>query len=196
MALDFVERVKGFILNPVESFNKYKPEEFGEAFKYYLVLLLIFSVLYALIAGLGMGSYMAAIPGFGGAGMGLGMGLGMIIGIIIFFFIIGIVGLFIQSIIVHIFVAILGGKQGFTKTVAAMIYASTPSMLLGWIPIIGIIAGIWAFILEILAIREIQEMSTARAVLAIILPIIIIMVLVILLIGFFLVAAVTTAGYY
>ena len=192
MALDFVERVKGFILNPVESFNKYKPEEFGEAFKYYLVLLLIFSVLYALIAGLGMGSYMAAIPGFGGAGMGLGM----IVGIIIFFFIIGIVGLFIQSIIVHIFVAILGGKQGFTKTVAAMIYASTPSMLLGWIPIIGIIAGIWAFILEILAIREIQEMSTARAVLAIILPIIIIMVLVILLIGFFLVAAVTTAGYY
>lgn len=190
MALDFVERVKGFLLNPVESFNKYKTEEFGEAFKYYLVLAVIGSILTALVSALGMGSYMGAVPGFGGAGLGIAM----IAGFFIFMLIMWIIGLFIGSAIVHIFVIILGGKQGFIKTVMAMIYSSTPSMLLSWIPVIGILAGLWALVLEVLALREIQEMSTARAILAIILPVIVIVILVMALAAFFVIAAVSTMG--
>jgi len=190
MALDFVERVKGFLLNPVESFNKYKNEEFGEAFKFYLVLVVISSILTALVSSLGMGAYMGAVPGFGGAGLGIAM----IAGLFIFMLVACILGLFIGSAIVHLFVIILGGKQGFIKTVMAMIYSSTPSMLFSWIPLIGILAGLWALVLEVLALREIQEMSTAKAVLAIILPVIIIVILVMALAAFFVIAAVSTMG--
>lgn len=188
MALDFVERVKGFLLNPVESFNKYKNEEFGDAFKYYICLLVILSVLYAIIATIGFGSMMGVIPGAGAGAL-------TFVIVLVFMIIAGIIGLFIGSIIIHIFVLILGGKQGFMKTVKAMIYSSTPSMLLGWIPIIGFIAGIWAFVLEILAIREIQEMSTIRAVFVILLPVIIVFVLVVLLFGFLIFAAASSMGY-
>jgi len=187
MTLDFVERVKGFLLNPVESFNKYKNEDFGEAFKYYFVLVLISSVMTALVSALGMGTYMGTIPGFSGAGFGIAM----VAGLFIFMLIASIIGLFIGSAIIHIFVIILGGKQGFMKTVMAMIYSSTPSMLLSWIPFIGILAGLWALVLEVLALREIQEMSTVKAILAIILPIVIIIILVIALAAFFVVAMVS-----
>lgn len=190
MALDFVERVKGFLLNPVESFNKYKNEEFGEAFKYYLVLVVISSILTSLISALGIGTYMGSIPGFGGAGLGIMM----IAGVFVFMLIAWIIGLFIGSAIIHIFVIILGGKQGFMKTVLAMIYSSTPSMLLSWIPVIGILAGLWSLVLEVLAIREIQEMSTLKAVLVIILPVVIVVVLVMALVAFLTIAMVSAVG--
>ena len=47
----------------------------------------------------------------------------------------------------------------------------TPSLLLGWIPGVNIIAAIWALIVEIIGIRQLHELSTGKAVLAIIIAI-------------------------
>ena len=60
-----------------------------------------------------------------------------------------------------------------TQTFKALMYGATPSLLLGWIPVIGFLAAIWALIVEIIGIRQLHEISTGRAVAAVILAIII-----------------------
>ena len=60
-----------------------------------------------------------------------------------------------------------------TQTFKALMYGATPSLLLGWIPFINFLALIWALIVEIIGIRQLHEISTGRAVAAVILAIII-----------------------
>ncbi len=47
----------------------------------------------------------------------------------------------------------------------------TPSLVLGWIPGVNIIAAIWALIVEIIGIKQLHELSTGKAVLAVIIAI-------------------------
>ena len=44
----------------------------------------------------------------------------------------------------HLWVFLVGGRNGVGQTIKAVMYGATPSCLLCWIPIVGIIAGIWA----------------------------------------------------
>lgn len=175
--IGFGEKIKGFLVSPVSTFQKVKDEDIGEMLKYYIVLVVIFSILWAIIiAAFATVATMfmpiripflgAAVGGFAAAVTFIMMLIGLI------------VGLFIAAAIVHIFVYLLGGRKGYTQTVKALGYGMTPSLLLGWIPFIGIIFAIWALIVEILGVRELQEMSTGRAVLAVILPAIIIGIIV------------------
>ena len=67
----------------------------------------------------------------------------------------------------HIWVWLLGGREGITETWKAVIYASTPSLLFGWIPVVGFVMWVWSLVLTIIGIRELQQMTTTRAVLAV-----------------------------
>ena len=159
--IGFGEKVKGFLLSPVETFQKVKDEDLGPLMKYFVILTLIFSILpvkFPFMAGTAGG--LAAVVTF----------ITLLISLLI--------GLFVGAAIVHIFVYLLGGRKGYTQTVKAIGYGMTPSLLLGWIPFLNIIVGIWALIVEIIGIRELQEMSTGKAALAVILPGIIIGIIV------------------
>jgi len=176
--IGFGEKVKGFLLSPVETFQKVKDEDLGPLMKYFVILTLIFSILMAVIM-IGLSSAMLSLlpvklPFMAGAAAG---GLTAVVTFITLLISL-LIGLFIGAAIVHIFVYLLGGKKGYTQTVKAMGYGMTPSLLLGWIPFIGIIVSIWALIVEIIGVRELQEMSTGKAVLAVILPGIIIGIIV------------------
>jgi len=168
----FGEKVKGFLVSPVSTFQEVKGEDLGSVVKYFIVLALVFSILCTIIfAAIGsmITSFMPTnmLP-FGAAGGVVGavvLFITLIVGLIL--------GLFIGGAILHIFVYIVGGRKGYAQTVKAMGYGMTPTLLLGWIPVIGIIAGIWALIVEILGIRELHEISTGKAVLAVLLPAII-----------------------
>ena len=50
-----------------------------------------------------------------------------------------------------------------------LMYGLTPNLLLGWIPFIGFIAGIWSLVIEIVGIRQLHELTTGKAILAIVL---------------------------
>ena len=176
--IGFGEKVKGFLLSPVETFQKVKDEDLGPLMKYFVILTLIFSILMAVIM-IGLSSAMLSLlpvklPFMAGAAAG---GLTAVVTFITLLISL-LIGLFIIAAIVHIFVYLLGGKKGYTQTVKAMGYGMTPSLLLGWIPFIGIIVSIWALIVEIIGVRELQEMSTGKAALAVILPGIIIGIIV------------------
>lgn len=46
--MNFIEKVKGFILEPTETFQKVKDEEVGEALRFFIIWLLIVSALSAI----------------------------------------------------------------------------------------------------------------------------------------------------
>ena len=75
------------------------------------------------------------------------------------------------------------------QTEKAAIYGSTPFLLLGWIPVIGlVIGGIWAIILTIIGLRELHEITTGKAILAYVLALAIIFVILILIVGWLVIA--------
>ncbi|MFA4935401.1 MAG: YIP1 family protein [Candidatus Methanoperedens sp.] len=113
--------------------------------------------------------------------MGVGAGISGAVLFFILFMILAIIGSFISGAIVHIGVYIMGGEKGIVQTIKAVMYGSTPGLLLGWIPIIGFIAAIWSLILEILGIRQLHELTTGRAIVAVLIPFIIMVVLTVVL---------------
>jgi len=94
----------------------------------------------------------------------------------------------------HLWVYLLGGRKGIMQTFKAIIYAHTPRLLLGWIPVIGFIFMLWSLVLGVLGIRELQEISTGKAILAVVIAIIIPVVIIIVLAAYFMIAYTTMSG--
>ncbi len=177
MADGFAEEVRGFLLDPVETFRRSRADSFESAFVYFVILILINAVLTALVSLLGFGTApwsMGAAPAAG------------LVSFVVSFFgsLIGnIVLLFVGGLIVHLFVILVGGRMGVVQTLKAFIYGDTPVMLLGWIPIVGFLAFIYTVFLWIIGIRELHQISTLRAALAVLIPVVIALVLLALLVA-------------
>jgi len=172
--IGFVKKTKGFLIRPTETFNKVKEEEIGAALKYFVVWLLIYAVLSAVIFAT-IGNMLGNFSPLNSLSiLGVGTGGMAALWLFIILFVLGFIGVFISAGIIHMGVLIVGGKQGYYQTLKAIVYGNTPTYVLGWIPIVIYIAGIWALVLEILGIRELQEVSTGKAVLAVLIPLILI----------------------
>ena len=194
-----VEKAKGFLLAPAESFRKSRGDSLGAAFRYYVVLLIIYSILAAIIAvAVGMYAFndmVAQLAQSGMVGSALADALGnmgsfvaaMMVFSVYLFFIISLFGVFLSGLVFHVFVLLFGGEKGVRKTIMTTMYASTPYFLLGWIPYVSIIGYIWYLVLLIIGIRETQEIDTGKALLVVITPLI--LVLILLLLGGIVIAA-------
>ncbi|MCZ7356441.1 MAG: YIP1 family protein [Candidatus Methanoperedens sp.] len=171
--MDFIEKVKGFLIEPAKTFDAVKEDSLEETIKYYAIIAAINSALSAVLLAFA-GALLGSMMGFRGLGMiMMGVGAGAAILFFIESMILVIIGAFIGGAILHIFVYLLGGRKGIEQTIKAVMYGLTPLLLLGWIPIIGFIATIWSLVLEILGIRQLQELTTGKAALAVLIPVII-----------------------
>jgi hypothetical protein len=194
MSNGFINKVKGFLLDPTETLIAHRDESLGDALQYFIAFLVIYGVLTGIMLGLfmgmvgGMAGVEAGLSPFGAGGLAALGSLGMVVMSIIFIIIFGVIALFIGGIILHIFVYIAGGRKGLTTTIRTVIYSITPNLIFGWIPFIGLLAGFWTLALEILAIKELHEISTTRAFIAVFLPAILLAVL-----SFFFLAALVAA---
>lgn len=182
MLRNFVEKVKGFITAPVVTFQKSRDDTLGHALAYFVVLLLANAILTTIlvIAALSIDVLFQAIPGLGlvfpiflfeyyfGGGLSA-----LPWTVFVFLFAGGIVGIFVGSAWLHLFTWLLGGRKGYVQTLKSLIYGMTPSLLLGWVPYVSFIGPIWSFVLEIIGIRELQEISTGKAVTAVLVAIVI-----------------------
>ena len=181
-----VTRVKGFILKPVETFQQFKSDEPGVVFSYFAALLLINAILSAIVVVIGI----ETMPRF--AGMPEGIAVPIIV------FLMALAGGFIVTLIfaawLHLWVYLLGGRKGIMQTFKAIIYGHTPRLLLGWIPFVGFIFVLWSLALSILGIRELQEMSTGKAILAVAIAVMIPLVIILLVAAYFITSYVTTTA--
>jgi hypothetical protein len=192
--MDFIELVKGFLLSPVETFQKVRKADLGDTLKYFLILVVINTVLSVIISLVALsamwGVYSSIFEGLGIA-IPAAAGFGIIVIAILMIFVTLLV-LFIWAAWLHLWVYILGGRKGYMETVKAIAYGDTPSLLLRWIPVIGFIGSIWSLILWVLGIRELHEISTGRAAGAVILAIVVLLVIIIALAAAFFFALVSS----
>ena len=159
-------KARGFFFEPGKAFGAEEKTSTGEAFKYLLTLSVVLAVMTGIIAAGASGNAMVFV--FSAAGVYVAI----------------VIGAFIGGLILHLFAYIFGARKGIEQTLKAVFYGSTPGLLLGWIPIVGVIFSLWNVFLEVVGLKVLQKMSTGRAVLAVLTPIIILVTLVV--IGFIL----------
>ncbi|MDD3621874.1 MAG: Yip1 family protein [Methanofollis sp.] len=155
-----VEKVRGFLTDPVKTYRDARTDDLGTALTYFGVLLAVNLALLCLL-------------GIVGLGLMTGAGTGLIIFVAIFSAVSGVFGtviLFVlAALVLHLFVRLLIGGNGIEQTVKVLAYAATPALLLGWVPLVGILAWVWSLGLAIVGVRELHETSTGRAAGAVIL---------------------------
>lgn len=93
-------------------------------------------------------------------------------------FLVATAGMLLFCLVVHALVYLCGGRGGFRKTLAAVLYAATPVLLISWIPLtlpapvvtltIFAAAFTWSVILAIAGLSLLHELSLWRAVLPVI----------------------------
>ncbi|RCV62954.1 hypothetical protein C5S53_16335 [Methanophagales archaeon] len=175
MVLSIGERIRGFLFSPSETFDASKEDTIGDALKYFAVILLIPAVLVAIIVAVGfsliLGMFSQYLPPetLSLAAMGPLLAVVFFIAVLVG----GIIGAFIDGLWLHLWVYIVGGRKGVGQTIKAVMYGATPYCLLGWIPIVNLIAEIWMIVVEILGLRQLHEIATGKAVLAVIIAILI-----------------------
>jgi hypothetical protein len=181
-----VDKVRGFLVTPVESFRQSKDDEPGIVFTCFTVLLLIHAILCALIVAVRVDT----LPMFAG------MSWGNVLPVMIFIMV--LVGGFAVTLIfaawLHLWVYLFGGRKGIMQTMKAVMYGSIPRLLLGWIPFIGFIFALWSLVLGILGVRELQEMSTTKAILAVAIAVMIPLILLLLIAAYFITTHMTTSA--
>jgi hypothetical protein len=175
MALSLTDKIVGFIVRPVETYRAVRDEELGPPVVYFLVLLIIGAILRAIVAYLGLVAVDANTPNFS---LGIGGSIGSFIGALVIAFIAGIIGLLLWAVFLHIGAMIAGGRGDFADSFKSAVYAQTPSLLLGWIPIISIIFTIWSIVLLFFGVRELHEVDTMKAVIAIVVAVVIYIVVI------------------
>jgi len=192
--LNFWGKTKGFLGAPSNTFDDVGPEALGSALKYFAIWVAIYTILRTIIFYtlerrifqtlwdfLGLSDAPLYLYHFDPVTFALLALLG------------AFASLFISGLWTHLFVRAFGGRKGYRNTIKAFAYGNTPLFLFGWIPFVGMLFPIWAWVLNIIGIRQLHEISTGRAIGAVLLSIValgvIIALIVMLVVLFFVVSA-------
>ena len=162
MTSGIAEKMKGVLFHPTETFAKtIRNDTLTDTLIYLLILVVIFTALAGVLMLVGVSAYAGLATGIVAGGLS-------VLAFIPLLFFAGLAGAIIVALFMHIWVYLAGGREGITETWKAVIYASTPSLLFGWIPVVGFVMALWSLVLMVIGIRELQNMTTARAFLAVI----------------------------
>jgi len=168
--LSFGEKVKGFLGSPLNTFNNVGAEALGSALKYFTIWVVIYTILRTVVfytLERGVFETLWDLLGLSDASLYLYQFDPVIFALLA---VLGaFAGLFISGSWAHLFVRAFGGRKGYANTIKAFAYGETPLLLFGWIPFVGMLFWIWALVLNIIGIRQLHEISTGRAIGAVLL---------------------------
>jgi len=177
--LSFGEKVKGFLGAPSNTFNNVEAEALGSALKYFTIWVVIYAILRTIVFYTVERRVFqilwdllevsdAAVYRFDPVTFALLAVLG------------AFASLFISGSLTHLFVRAFGGRKGYRNTIKAFAYGYTPLLLFGWIPFVGMLFQLWALVLNIIGIRQLHEISTGRAIGAVLLGIVALVIIAVL----------------
>jgi len=177
--LSFGEKVKGFLGAPLNTFNNVEAEALGSALKYFTIWVVIYAILRTIVF------YTLERRVFETLWDLLGVSDAAVYRFDPVIFALLAVGgafasLFISGSLTHLFVRAFGGRKGYANTIKAFAYGNTPVLLFGWIPFVGMLLPIWALVLNIIGIRQLHEISTGRAIGAVLLGIVALVIIAVL----------------
>jgi len=191
MRFKFFQRLIDILFRPLFFYKKAQKKqqtaEREKQFNWAMWFVLIIGILTALTVGLisFFGSVLLGTISYGAVWIPLQIIIGAIISFVISF---------VWAAIIHLFVKIFKGQEGYKETYRAVAYSYAPyfplttlGALLGLIPVAGafiqgalaIVTLVWEAILLILGIKYFQKLSTGKAVATILLPYVILILLVI-----------------
>lgn len=186
---DIFEKAKTFIMDPKTAFDRETKSDAISGLKYAVIWLFIMALLSAIVYGIfgnRISSFMTSMwlpESVMEAEITVGSTLSTFFGA----WIGGVIGLLILGLWLHLWAYILGARMKLENTLKVVFYGNTPSYVLGWIPLLNVIATIWALVLYIMGLTRLQKLTTGKAILtlviAILIPGIIVGALVIMFIG-------------
>jgi hypothetical protein len=182
--LNFWGKTKGFLGAPSNTFDDVALETLGSALKYFTIWAVIYAALQVIVfytlGGGGVFQMLWDLIGFGNAVLypfpPVLVGLLPVVG--------AFVSLFISGSWAHLFVRAFGGRKGYGNTIKSFAYGNTPIFLFAWIPFVGWLFWIWALVLNIIGIRQLHELSTGRAIGAVLLSMVALGVIIALIVWF------------
>jgi len=89
------------------------------------------------------------------------MSLNYIGGLILIFLIVGVT---------FIWIKMFRGKSTYSKTFELVSYAQTPSLLFGWLPVVGSFSIVWSCILLVIGTEQIHELNRTRTIIMYLIP--------------------------
>lgn len=94
--------------------------------------------------------------------------IGTILSIFLFFLLIGAY---------HLIIKFLGGAGSYIRTYQSFLYGTAPALLLGWFPLLNLLAYAYSIYVTIIGISRLHTISAKRATLAYFIPLILMIVL-------------------
>ena len=176
--MDIIKKVKGFLSEPTRAFETCKEESLEEAVKYYLLIAAVYSLLFAIITGIIYSIFYSIVNPLISNNtvvkdyivLKVPNGITETFGDFFMLFILMLICVFIWGAILHVFAYIQGGRWNISRSIKVAMYSSTPLMLLGWIPVLGIFGWIWAGALNVVGLHQYQDLSEGKAITAVLAP--------------------------
>lgn len=162
--IQFFEKIKKICFYPKKFFQELPEEErFIDALKYYFILVLIispFGFILALISEkiqVDLGTDYFAI---------LGTSFFSKIGNYYLILILSLIFFVCVVSIWHLSALMFGAKKGIKATYIIFLYGSTPSLILGWMPILNIFSFFYSIYIFIIGLNIRQKLNITKAVLS------------------------------
>jgi hypothetical protein len=163
----FVDVVRRVVLHPVDFFSGIPRQEgLRNSFLFAVICIVIGAVLNAAVGLIGAQPNVQSYQGLlQPLGVNVQVAAGFVASIVMYV-VIGLIALFVGAGIYQLLVRLVVGREnaGFSGTFRVMAYAAVVN-LVSWIPILGLLAGLYAFFLQVVGFREVHETSTGRAIL-------------------------------
>ena len=162
MRLTRLQRIVRLLLTPQKEFLQIWGEQPHHAWIYYIRLLLfcgIASYLFQLFLGITAIPFFTPTPGIEIGGTLSPFLLTLTMGLLL---------ALLSITIAHPLTKLAGSTGSITRTTQALLYGFTPSLLLGWIPILGTAMLLYSYLLQIIGLKELQNTTTLQATLIII----------------------------
>ncbi len=169
MTKGLLNRIVGFMRNPSKTFIGVKDEDKRSSIRHCLTLLVVFALLQTLLFTTLPQYYTILVSFITTFAPVVFFSLWPPLMGFIFIFVGGLIAILGTSLLTHIWVYVLGGKREIDETVKSVAYGSTPLLLMGWIPFLGIAFVIWSIVASTIGISQLHGVPRRRAVAAFIL---------------------------
>jgi hypothetical protein len=181
--MNLVERAKGIILKPSETWAEVKTEEatISDLYKSYAVILAAIPSIAQFIG--------SSMIGYSFMGAHFRMGISNALGSAIVSYILSLIGIYIVAIIADALAPTFGSTKNITNAFKAVVYSMTPSWVAGVLfifpplSILAIIAGLYGIYLFYLGLPMMMDTPKEKA-LGYVLVVIIITIVIYVIIGF------------
>jgi hypothetical protein len=193
------ETAKLFLTAPSQAFARMSvTATLGKPLLYAVIfgwLGIIASQAYSLAFRGAIQNLLSGLPGYNSR-LALGFPVAATVGIMVLAPIFVLLGIFIWSAIVHLFLMLVGGaKTGFASTVRVVAYSSTVQVV-QVIPLCGgTIAAVWALVLYIIGLAIAHRTTQGKSALAVLLPLALCCVCVAILVAAFSAAIMAVIGH-